>query len=192
MSEQEISDAPAKRPGRPRGSRNARRSPRREPAHRGWDEPDRNENYEFIPYEARDKFYISKEIIDAIARDWQQALGWKALEIMGKPNEFLPSYRVNQWEEVRAGDFDGQFDHFGIKDGIIRIENLALFRQPIQITRKAVAYRERQAAAPIIGMRQKVSAQGVDGITMPGGAEHISARSQNRLRTTYEPVKIPE
>jgi hypothetical protein len=184
--------------GRPRGTSKVKPPPiRREPVHRGphggGEEPFHNPNYEFYPHEARDKFYIPKDITDAIERDWEQKLVWFALEIMGKPNEFLPGHRRNQWEEVRKGDFEGQFDHFGIKDGIVCVERVALFRQPIQITRKAVAYRERQAAAPIIGMRQKVSAQGVDNITMPGGAQHESALRHNRLKTTYEPgPKIPD
>jgi hypothetical protein len=184
MSEQPETETPKR--GRP--PKHVQRKPMR-----GDDEEPRNLNYEFHPYEARDKFYIPKDVTDAIEREWEQALMWMALEIMGKPNEFIAGRRQNQWEEVRAGDFDGQFDHFGIKDGIIRIESVALFRQPIQIHRKARAYDKRQAAAPIRDNIKKHSETGVDGITMPGGAEHPSARSQNRHRTSYEPgPKIPD
>jgi hypothetical protein len=187
MIDETQTDETPKR-GRPKG---AKTKPKPPPQRRySGDDPDRMERYEFIPYEAHDKFYISKEQTDAIERDWQQALGWKALEIMGKPNEFLPSYRVNQWEEVRAGDFDGQFDHFGIKDGIICIENVALFRRPIQIHRKAVAWDKRQADAPIMDRRKAHAEVGVENISMPGGASHPSARAHNRHRTTYE--KIPD
>jgi hypothetical protein len=190
MSDEQQAETAKRPPGRPRG---AKTKPKPPPPRRHGDDPDRMERYEFRPYEARDKFYISKEQTDAIARDWEQALEWKSLEIMGKPNEFLPSYRANQWEEVRAGDFDGQFDHFGIKDGIICIENVALFRRPIQMQRKAVAWDKRQADAPIIDRRRSHAEVGVENISMPGGASHPSARAQNRYRTTYEPgPKIPE
>jgi hypothetical protein len=197
MSNEQEADTTEKRgPGRPK-RQPVHRGLRREPLHRGPRNDagygDRIEKYEFHPYEAQDKFYIPKDVIDSIERDWGQALMWMALEIMGKPNEFIPGRRRNQWEEVRAGDFEGQFDHFGIKDGIIRIEGMALFRQPIEIHRKARAYDKRQADAPIRDNIRKHSETGVDGITMPGGGEHPSARAQNRIRTSYEPgPRIPD
>jgi hypothetical protein len=160
---------------------------------RSDEEEYRDQRYEFFPYEARDKFYIPKDVTDSIERDWGQALVWMALEILGKPNEFIAGRRQNQWEEVRAGDFEGQFDHFGIKDGIIRIEGMVLFRQPIEIHRKARAYDKRQAAAPIIDNVRKHSETGVDGITMPGGAEHPSALQKNRHRQSFEPgPRVPD
>src|SRR6516162_6102756 len=184
-------------PGRPKGAKTKRRSVH-EPVHNGPhgddEEPDRDQRYEFHPYEARDKFYIPKDVCDAIRDEWGQALQWMALEIMGQPNEErIASARRNQWEEVRKGDFEGQFDHFGIKDGIVRIENLALFRQPIEISRKAVDWERRQAAAAITNMRRSHAETGVDNIPMPGGASHPSARAQNRHKTSWEEgPKIPE
>jgi hypothetical protein len=186
---------PKRRPGRPKGSTSKRRTERR-PMHRGRDRddlPDRVERYEFFPFEARDKFFVQKEVTDTIERDWGMKLCWFALEIAGKPNEFIAARRRNQWEEVRAGDFEGQLDYLGVKDGIICIESVALFRQPIEIYRKAVAYERRQAAGAITNMRRSHAEEGVGGVSMPGGAEHPSALQKNRHKTSYEPgPKIPE
>jgi len=191
MTDEQVETETPRR-GRPKGSRNAKRHPLREPVHRGRDEePYRDQRYEFYPHESKDKFYIPKDITDSIAAEWGQALMWMALEILGQPNEFIASRRRNQWEEVRAGDFEGQFDHFGIKDGIIRIEGMALFRQPIEKHRKARAYDKRQADAPIVGNIRKHSVEGID-VSMPGGGDHPSALAKNRHVRSYEPgPKIP-
>jgi hypothetical protein len=196
MSEQQTETTEKRSPGRPKGAK-TKRPVRREPVHRGPhggdEEPDLNPRYEFYPHEARDRFHIPKDVTDSIEADWGQKLMWIALECLGKENEFVATRRRNQWEEVRKGDFEGQFDHFGIKDGIVRIENLALFRQPIEISRKAVDWERRQAAAAITNMRRSHAETGVDNIPMPGGASHPSARAQNRHKTSWEEgPKIPE
>jgi hypothetical protein len=193
MSDKQADTETPKR-GRPRGS-TSKRQPVHRPVHRGPhgddDDPDRVEKYVYVPHEARDKFYIQKDITDSIERDWGQKLQWMALEILGKPND-LTSFRQNLWEEVRAGDFEGQFDHFGIRDGIVCVERVALFRRPIEMHRKAVTYRDREAAAPIVGNIRKHSVEGVD-VPMPGGGGHPSALAKNRFVRSYEPgPKIPD
>ena len=187
-------DTKTSKRGRPKG---AKRSPVHRPIHHGPhggnDEPGSEPPYSYVPYEASDKFHVDPEIIDAAARDWGIAVEWKSLEIMGMPNPFLSSYRRNLWEDMRAGDCEGMFDHLGVRDGLIKIESTVLMRRPIEMQAQAKAYQKRQAAAPIIDNVKKHSEVGVDNISMPGGAEHPSARAQNRIRTSFEPgPRIPD
>jgi hypothetical protein len=194
--EQQTTEAPAKRPpGRPRKSPpHVRRSPVHQPVHRSND-PDRIEKYEFIPYEAHDKFYIPHDIVNSFRRDYGRALMWVSLECTGKPmDDFVAARRRNHWEEMPSKEAGGPgiFDYLGVRDGIVRVENMVLMHQPIEIYEKARAYDKRMAAGAITNMRQSHATEGVD-VSMPGGGSHPSALRKNRHQTSYEEgPKIPE
>jgi len=197
MSEQPEDESTSTKRGRPQGSRNARRQPLRKPVHSARDdEPDRIEKYEFIPFESRDKFYIPYDVVESFRRDYGRALMWVSLECAGKPmDDFVAARRRNGWEEMpsREAGGPGIFDYLGVRDGIIRIENMVLMHQPVEINEKARAYEKRQAAGAITNMRQSHAEQGVD-VPMPEGGRHPSALAKNRHRTSYEegPNKIPD
>jgi hypothetical protein len=183
--------------GRSRGSRNARRQPLRKPIHSSRDDPDpdRIEKYEFIPYEAHDKFYIPYDQIEGFKRDFRRALMWVSLECMGKPmDDFVAARRRNGWEEMPSKEAGGPglFDYLGVKDGVVRVENMVLMHCPIEIYEKARAYDKRQAAGAISNMRRSHSEEGVN-VSMPEGGRHPSALQKNRHRTSYEEgPRIPE
>jgi hypothetical protein len=169
---------------------------RRKPIHSGRDaESDRIEKYEFIPYEARDKFYIPADIVESFRCDYGRVLMWVALEVLGKPlDDFVAARRRNGWEEMPSKEAGGPgiFDYLGVRDGIIRIENMVLMHQPEETNKKARAYEKRQAAAAITNMRQSHATEGVD-VPMPEGGRHPSALAKNRHRTSYEEgPKIPD
>jgi hypothetical protein len=156
---------------------------------------DRVEQYEFIPYEARDKFYIPADIVESFRRDYGRVLMWVALEVLGKPlDDFVAARRRNGWEEMPSKEAGGPgiFDYLGVRDSIIRIENMVLMHQPEETNKKARAYEKRQAAAAITNMRQSHATEGVD-VSMPEGGRHPSALAKNRHRTSYEEgPKIPD
>jgi len=192
MSDEQADTKTSKRPpGRPKGSKGKRRNADRDPIHKPMRENnDRAEMYEFIPYEAHDKFYIDRDIVKSAERDWGIALMWVALEVLGKPlDDFVAARRRNHWEEMRKGDCEGMFDHLGHRDGVIKVENMVLMRQPIEVQAKARLYEKRQAAAAITNMRQSHATEGVD----VKGGDHPSALAKNRHRTSYEEgPKIPD
>src|SRR5215470_14986247 len=87
-------------PGRPK-----RAKTKREPVHKGPHANDvygdRIENYEFIPFESHDKFYIPQDVVKDFERDYGRRLMWVALECMGKPlDDFVSARRRNGWEEM--------------------------------------------------------------------------------------------
>ena len=85
----------------------------------------------------------------------------------------------------------GIFDYLGVRDGVVKVENMVLMHQPIEINDKARAYEKRQAEAAITNMRRSHADEGVGGITMPeGNIGH--ARAKNVHRRSYESVMIPE
>jgi hypothetical protein len=93
---------------------------------------------------------------------------------------------------MRQGDCDGMFDYLGHRDGVIKVENMVLMRQPIEVQAKARLYEKRQAEAAITNMRQSHAETGVD-VSMPEGGRHPSALAKNRHRTSYEEgPKIPD
>src|SRR5262249_30037317 len=133
MSDDQQAETAKRGPGRPR-KQNANRAPLHNPAHRGRDDdPDRIEKYEFIPYEAHDKFYISPDIVKDFERDYGRRLMWVSLECLGKSmDDFVAARRRNHWEEMPSKEAGGPgiFDYLGVRDGIIRIENMVLMHQP--------------------------------------------------------------
>ena len=194
MSDQQAETAEKRRPGRP-----SKAKPKRPPVHKGPHDDDgygdRIEQYEFIPFESHDKFYIDRDTVKAFERDYGRRLMWVALECMGKPlDDFVAARRRNHWEEMpsRQAGGPGIFDYLGVRDGVVKVENMVLMHQPIEVNEKARAYEKRQADNAITNMRRSHAETGVDGVSMPGGAEHPSALQKNRHRTSYEPVKIPE
>src|SRR5215469_6271748 len=79
MTDEATSETPKRGPGRP--PKHVRRQSMRKPVHSGNDgDPDRNEKYEFIPYEARDKFYIPHDVVESFRRDFGRVLMWVATE----------------------------------------------------------------------------------------------------------------
>jgi hypothetical protein len=195
----EQADTETPKRGRPKGSASKRRV-KREPVHQGPHDDggygDRIEKYEFIPFESHDKFYIPADVVKDFERDYQRRLMWVSLECMGKPmDDFVMARRRNGWEEMpsRQAGGPGIFDYLGVRDGVVKVENMVLMHQPVQTNDKARAYEKRQAEAAIKQMRQSHALEGVN-VAMPGGGQHESALRQNRHRTSYEPgpVKIPE
>jgi hypothetical protein len=194
MTDEQQTETETPKRGRPKRSKT-----KREPLHQGphYDDGygDRIEKYEFIPFESHDKFYIDRDTVKAFERDYGRRLMWVALECMGKPlDDFVAARRRNHWEEMpsRQAGGPGIFDYLGVRDGVVKVENMVLMHQPIEVNEKARAYEKRQADNAITNMRRSHAETGVDGVSMPGGAEHPSALQKNRHRTSYEPVKIPE
>jgi hypothetical protein len=195
MSDQQAETAEKRRPGRP-----SKAKPKRPPVHKGPHDDDgygdRIEQYEFIPFESHDKFYIDRDLVKNFERDYGRRLMWVALECMGKPlDDFVNARRRNGWEEMpsRQTGGPGIFDYLGVRDGVVKVENMVLMHQPIEVNEKARAYEKRQAEAAIRQMRQSHALEGLN-VSMPGGGQHESALRQNRHRTSYEPgpTKIPE
>ena len=192
MTDEQQTETETPKRGRPKRSKT-----KREPLHQGphYDDGygDRIEKYEFHPFEAHDKFHVSRDDTEGYRLNTGRVLMWVARECMGKALDDYWAARIrNQWDHVRAGEDGGRFDRLGIKDGVIAVENIFLMSQPEEINRKARAYEKRQADNAITNMRRSHAETGVDGVSMPGGAEHPSALQKNRHRTSYEPVKIPE
>src|SRR5262245_31783499 len=122
MSDETQADIETSKRGRPKKT-NAKRQPLRKPVHSGHNDPDpdRIEKYEFIPFEAHDKFYSPHDIVDAFRRDYGRVLMWVSLECMGKPmDDFVAARRRNGWEEMpsREAGGPGIFDYLGVRDGI--------------------------------------------------------------------------
>jgi hypothetical protein len=191
VSEQQT-ETPKRGPGRPK-KRNAVREPLRKPVHSGRDDdPDRIEKYEFHPFEAHDKFHVSRDDTEGYRLNTGRVLMWVARECMGKALDDYWAARIrNQWDHVRAGEDGGRFDRLGIKDGVIAVENIFLMSQPEEINRKARAYEKRQANAAVTRMRESHATEGID-VPMPGGGAHESALRQNRHRSSYEKSQIPD
>jgi hypothetical protein len=194
MTDEQTETSAKRSPGRPKAKR---RSVDREPVHKGphYDGGygERIEKYEFIPFESHDKFYIPLDIVKSFEREYGRRLMWVALECMGKPlDDFVAARRRNHWEEMpsRQAGGPGIFDYLGVRDGVVKVENMVLMHQPIEVNEKARAYEKRQAEAAITNMRRSHSEEGV-GVSMPGGNDPAALR-KNRHRTSYEPGPIPE
>jgi hypothetical protein len=196
MSDEQQTNETPKR-GRPKDST---RKPKLPPVRRGHhdgvrrghhDDPDRLEQFEFIPFESHDKFYIPRDVVEAFEIDYQRRLMWVALECMGKPlDDFVAARRRNGWEEMpsKKNGGPGIFDYLGVRDGVVKVENMMLMHQHVAINNMARAYEKRMAEAAIINMRRSHAEEGVD----VRGGDHPSALRKNRHKPSYEPVKIPE
>jgi hypothetical protein len=194
--EQAETETPKRGPGRP-SKRNADRQPMRKvkpPPERRYTDPDRLEQYEFIPFESHDKFYIPRDVVKNFEIDYGRRLMWVALECMGKPlDDFVAARRRNGWEEMpsRQAGGPGIFDYLGVRDGVVKVENMVLMHQPVEINDKARLYEKRQAEAAITNMRRSHADEGIP-VSMPGGNDP-AARAKNVHRRSYEPgPKIPE
>jgi hypothetical protein len=190
MTDETQNETTPRKRGRP--PKHIQRQPLHKPVH-GHDDDGRIEQYDWVPYEAADKYFIPQETVKAFERDWGQALVWAALEVAGKPLNDLMAHRMrNHWKVMPAGEADGMFDYLGIRDGVIRVENHVLMYRPIEVERKARAHDKRMAEAAITNMRRSHAEEGID-VPMPEGGRHPSARAQNRHRTSFEEgPKIPD
>src|SRR5262249_11846156 len=113
----------------------------------------------------------------------------------GSRREWVTARQKNGFVDCHASDFDHKLAYLAGPDGRIVVGGLILMCRPRQYEEQARAYEKRKAALNIEQMKQSHAERGVDGVSMPGGAEHESALRQNRHRQSYVPYekeRVPE
>jgi hypothetical protein len=186
----EEAETPSRRPGRPRGSRNATR----QAVHRGRSDPRRSEappvkTITYTPYEPKSSTAIPTDIIQEIWDYYDGHLQWCVFEAAGKPTpEWISARQKNGFVDCRRGDFDGKLDYLCGSDGRMVVGGLVLMCRPREYEEQARAYEKRKAALNIEQMKQSHAEQGVN----VKGGDHPSALAKNRHRQSYERVEIPE
>jgi hypothetical protein len=189
---QSETETPKRSPGRPRGS-----TSKHKPMHRGRLDPRRPRAppvkvISYTPYEPKSSTNIPTEIVQEIWDYYDGHLQWCVFEAGGKPTpEWISARQKNGFVDCRRGDFDGLLDFLAGPDGRMVTGGLVLMCRDRRYQEAALAYQARQADTPKVELRHAHAEQGVD-VSMPGGGSHPSARAQNRHKTSYEPVKIPE
>jgi hypothetical protein len=132
--------------------------------------------------ESEDALGIDKDLLKAYAADGLD-FKWMRESIFGwRDDKNIARHMKNGWTPVEPGDLEG------IEN--VREGGLQLVARPKQISDKARAIQEAEAVQPVHVMRARAG-EGID-VSMPGGGEHSTARSYNKIKVSREGIQVPD
>lgn len=182
MVEHEVNpnEAPKRKRGRPKGSKNkkdAMREPLREAMH--------DENFVYRPDDENDRLAIPQEL-----RQEGMDYLWVTASIYGQPQpQRLTRFQKQGWIPVPASRFEGLFMPKGYK-GYIEVDGLILHERSKKISDMARAYELKKAKAQVRAKEAQLLGGGMDGVSLD--TQHPSAVRSNRINKSYEKLEIPE
>jgi|GEM_PF-2962709 hypothetical protein len=141
--------------------------------------------------EGTDTLKIPDDIVQSLWRDGI-ALEWHTRTVRGQEARGQVASSVKGgWTPVHNSDFDGLLDGMFLPKGMddyIAKDDCFLVARPVGVHQRA-KQRERALARAPLEVKAAEIGQGIPGVT---GADHPSARSQNRINVTRERIEIPE
>lgn len=175
-------EAPKRKRGRPKGSKNKMRAPMREAVH---DVAGPDEAFTYKPDDEDDRLKIPAHLIPP-GQDYL----WVTASIYGQPQpQRLARFQRQGWQPVPAHRHDGMFMPKGYT-GVIEVDGLMLHERSKKVSDMARAHEIKKARMQIRAKEAQLKGGVIDGVTLD--SQHPSALRSNRVNKSYERIEIPE
>jgi hypothetical protein len=110
-----------------------------------------------------------------------------------QPSHTAGFYRRG-WEPVHGTDFEGRFDGRWTPPGYkgpIEIDGMILVARDARWSAKAKEDDRRKAQMALAVKEQQLRGGQIEGVGMDGGSTHPSALASNKIRKSYERLRVP-